>query len=390
MALDFPPGTPGATYTGPNGTTWSWDGAKWLAGTTANAYAPIASPAFSGNPTAPTPPVGDADTSLATTQFVSDAVATSLHDVGRNYIHNSMFNIAQRGAGPFTAFGTTTLDRWLLSGVTDVANTSQGALGDGGRAEIGDEEAGFFWLNNFTGNAAAGAYHRLDQRIENVRRLAGKTVTVSFWARYTAGTPKIGININQNFGTGGSPSAGGAVLATGNTVTLSSTWTRYSSTIAIPSVAGKTLGTNIGTDFSALSIWFSSGATNNAAAGNIGVQSGTVNLYGVQLELGTVATPLEKLDPVTQLQQAQRFYQTGQIVSYGYTLAGMTINQTLLFPVVMRGGSVTVTPGAPAVSANLTTPTIAALGVIGVYFIGTGTTASSYGYNNTFTASADL
>ena len=337
MALDFPPGTTGATYTGPNGTLWSWDGAKWISGTSANVYAGINSPVFTGDPQVPQPQPGDSDATIPTTKFVSDAVATSLHDVGRNYVHNSMFNIAQRGAGPFTTFGTTTLDRWLLSGVTDVANTSQGALGDAGRAEIGDEEAGFFWLNNFTGNAAAGAYHRLDQRIENVRRLAGKTVTVSFWARYTAGTPKIGININQNFGTGGSPSAGGAVLATGNTVTLSSTWTRYSSTIAIPSVAGKTLGTNIGTDFSALSIWFSSGATNNAAAGNIGVQSGTVNLYGVQLELGPTATPLEKLDPVTQLQQCQRFYTAlpGLIVQ-SYAGAGQGFNCTFLFPVTMR------------------------------------------------------
>lgn len=37
--------------------------------------APLASPAFTGNPTAPTPTVGDNDTSLATTAFVTAAVA---------------------------------------------------------------------------------------------------------------------------------------------------------------------------------------------------------------------------------------------------------------------------------------------------------------------------
>lgn len=38
--------------------------------------APLASPAFTGNPTAPTPTAGDNDTSLATTAFVTAAVAT--------------------------------------------------------------------------------------------------------------------------------------------------------------------------------------------------------------------------------------------------------------------------------------------------------------------------
>jgi hypothetical protein len=38
---------------------------------TASGGAPIASPAFSGNPTAPTPAPGDNDTSIATTAFVA-------------------------------------------------------------------------------------------------------------------------------------------------------------------------------------------------------------------------------------------------------------------------------------------------------------------------------
>ena len=38
------------------------------------AYAPLASPAFTGNPTAPTPALGDNDTSIATTAFVQSAL----------------------------------------------------------------------------------------------------------------------------------------------------------------------------------------------------------------------------------------------------------------------------------------------------------------------------
>jgi len=42
-----------------------------------NALAPLASPVFTGNPTAPTPAVGDNDTSIATTAFVTAALAAA-------------------------------------------------------------------------------------------------------------------------------------------------------------------------------------------------------------------------------------------------------------------------------------------------------------------------
>ena len=46
------------------------------------ALAPLASPAFTGNPTAPTPSPGDADTSVATTAFIAAALAAFLPAYG--------------------------------------------------------------------------------------------------------------------------------------------------------------------------------------------------------------------------------------------------------------------------------------------------------------------
>jgi microcystin-dependent protein len=43
----------------------------------AGSYAPLASPAFTGDPTAPTPTAGDNDTSIATTAFVTTAVSAA-------------------------------------------------------------------------------------------------------------------------------------------------------------------------------------------------------------------------------------------------------------------------------------------------------------------------
>lgn len=47
----------------------------------------------------------------------------------------------------------------------------------------------------------------------------------------------------------------------------------------------------------------------NARAGLIGVQSYTLQLWGVQLEIGSVATALEMPDPQQDLAKCQRFYQ---------------------------------------------------------------------------------
>ena len=108
--LDFPANpTTGTSYNGPNGVIWIFDGAKWVPGTQAASFAPINSPVFTGDPQAPTPPPGDSDGSLATTAFVAPA----FHNTGHNLIHNGLFNVAQRGAGPFTATVVISADRWV-------------------------------------------------------------------------------------------------------------------------------------------------------------------------------------------------------------------------------------------------------------------------------------
>ena len=115
MALDFPNApTNGQSFTAPNGVIWTWDGVKWVNGTGVATYAPIGSPAFTGDPTAPTPAYGDNDTSVATTAFVQAAVAPMTNNVGRNLIHNSLFNVAQRGAGPWSRAANIHLDRWQI------------------------------------------------------------------------------------------------------------------------------------------------------------------------------------------------------------------------------------------------------------------------------------
>lgn len=76
-----------------------------------------------------------------------------------------------------------------------------------------------------TGQTAANSATAIWQRIESVRTFAGQTATISFWAKANTGTPKIGVGLVQNFGSGGSPSS--QVYTFGTSPTISTSWVRY-------------------------------------------------------------------------------------------------------------------------------------------------------------------
>jgi hypothetical protein len=239
----------------------------------------------------------------ATAAAASNSAALA-PNTGRNKLHNSMFNIAQRGNGPWTT-GAYTVDRWFIGAALDTMSWSRVTLSDSDRTQIGDEEAVNALQNTFTGNSGATAYNNMCQRIEGVHRFSNKTLIISFWAKAASGSPLVGVSLSQYFGTGGSPSA--PVGINGSAVTLSTTWARYQVIITVPRTAGTTLGTS-GGDYTQVVLWFSSGSTNSAFSGGLGVQSGTVTLWGIQAEVGSTETPLEKPDPYYELATCQRFF----------------------------------------------------------------------------------
>ena len=109
----------------------------------------------------------------------------------------------------------------------------------------------------------------------------------------------------------------------------------------MPSAAGKTFGTN-GDDCTQLAFWFSSGSANVVNAGNVGVQSGTIVLWGVQLEIGSVATPLEKPDPQQDLAKCQRFYALLYGSTLGTSTTGSAFGQWLSFPTMRVAPTITL------------------------------------------------
>jgi hypothetical protein len=261
---------------------------------------------------------------------LGDAIDTSVWNVGfgqagKNKIINGNFGVWQRGTS-FTnpAIGDYIADRFIVqvSGSGATRTYSQQTFTPGTAPVAGYE--GTFFLRYARTVAGTGAtVDSITQRIEDVRTFAGQTATLSFWAKVDSGTPTLTLQARQNFGSGGS-----AIVTTDVNVTLSTSWTRYTATFAIGSVSGKTIGTN-----SYLDMQFRT-ALNTVQ---------TLDLWGVQMEYGSKATPFQTATGTIQgeLSACQRYYwrQTGTgYMAYGNafatsTTAGQAYVQN---PVMMR------------------------------------------------------
>ncbi len=266
-------------------------------------------------------------------------VPSSDYAAGKNKLINGDFGINQRA---FTSTTTTTaygFDRWQLqAGDGTVTYTPQTFTP--GTAPVAGYEGKNFAQLAVTGQTLSTAFAALTQRIESVRTFAGQTITVSFWAKANSGTPNVSIQGRQDFGTGGSPSTFTATNSANAVITTS--WARYSVTIDVPSIAGKTIGTNATTDHFQIRIWVSGGST--ASNPNPGIQNNTFQIWGVQAEAGSVATAFQTATGTIQgeLAACQRYYfrQTagaaGQHFSNGNNETTTKAVFVMPFPSIMR------------------------------------------------------
>jgi hypothetical protein len=223
---------------------------------------------------------------------------------GKNKIINGDFYINQRGFSSTSTNTTYGFDRWsiFLSGgpVTYSAQTFTA----GSAPVAGYESTNFARI--VTSQSGTSDFAFLSQPIEDVRTFAGQTVTLSFWARSSSGTPNVGFHFNQTFGSGGSSD----VLTSAGVTAITTSWARYSKTVTLPSIAGQTIGT--GSYLRACV--FTSAGTSISGAGYpaVGAQSATIDIWGVQVERGSVATPFTTATGTIQgeLAACEYYYQT--------------------------------------------------------------------------------
>jgi hypothetical protein len=278
-----------------------------FATTTATAIglkAPSASPTFTGVPTAPTAAAGTNTTQLATTEFVT-AAAAGVTSGFRNVVINGGFDVWQRGTSfSNPASGAFTADRMfpVYDGSGATRTISQGQFDPylSGASITATPPTGtsptYFLRWNQSVAGTGGSYNILyANRVENVRLLAGKTVTLSFYAKSGASLTMPLIDIEQSFGSGGSPSA--SVYSTAaNAYSVTTSWQRFTYTFTIPSAAGKVIGTDANSSYTTIRFWVPLNTTF------------VFDIWGIQLETGSQATPFEQRPYGTELQLCQRYF----------------------------------------------------------------------------------
>jgi len=233
----------------------------------------------------------------------------------RNRLINGNFEVWQRGTSETYINASYLADRWTSAGYQNARHSRQAASGTA---------SGLYSryclrsASSTTSEVAFGTRCDVSQKIENVNcyDLAGRSITVSFWAKFSAATVTSITNTgDSNFGSfwnaylqyNTTTTDSAASSDTGDSVyvgtsisngSLPTTWTKYSFTTSVPAgtnnISFRAQFTNLGSTTVAGTVWF--------------------QIAEVQLEPGTIATPYEKQIYGDQLFQCQRYY---EVASFG-------------------------------------------------------------------------
>ena len=211
---------------------------------------------------------------------------TSLY--GQNYVMNGAFDVWQRGI----TFGNSNqyvADRWRMSRA--VAVTARTATREPLNNAIPELENVEYYLRSTLTTVGTGSGARVINYIEDVNKLAGKTVTLSWYGKHSS-PGSFQVAVEQNFGDGGSTS----VSPLDTTVSYTTAWERKSLTFTMSSILGKTVGPN-----NYIAIYFYQADANGSV----------LDITGLKLEEGNTATAFSRQNPSIQgeLAACQRYYQ---------------------------------------------------------------------------------
>ena len=197
------------------------------------------------------------------------------YTAGKNKIINGDFGIWQRGTS-VTGVSTETYsaDRftWVGDGSGGTRTFSRQTMGYG---DISGYQYPYFFRFNQSVAGTGATYNYMAQRIESVTTLAGQTVTFSFWAKAGSATTLPAIYARQRFGSGGSAETSTTVASS---ISLTTSWQRFTYSFTVPSIAGKTVGTG---SYLTMDVYHPINTTF------------TIDMFGWQLEAGSTATAFQ-------------------------------------------------------------------------------------------------
>jgi hypothetical protein len=305
----------------------------------------------------------------------------------QNPIINGNFMLWTRATSS-SASGYVACDRWINSSAGGTVTQSLQNLPV--PTFFGRNAARRCLRQTVSGQTLAAHQAQTAQRMEDVRQLSGKTVTVLGWARRVSGAGDLVLEGVQRFGTGGSPSA--AVTGISPTlIPLSASWQPFAVVLTYPSISSKTIGTNEDSD-SAIGFWASAGSDwSSRVGGLIGLQTIGYELWGVHIREGThtvaAVDDYVQEDDRENTDRCARYLQTGSLLMQG-PAAGLVSAGTGFMTRMRRVPDVVASPGA---NANYVGGSLSVQGVsnVSVSFNASITASGGYVYAN-FTADAEI
>ena len=257
---------------------------------------------------------------------------------GKNLIINGNFDVWQRGTSFSNVSGVYTADRMLVvpGGGTTGDTVSQQSF-TAGQTDVPGEPT--YFLRYAMGSTSSNKV--VQHRIEDVRTGAGQPVTLSFYAKASTGHTST-IEMAQVFGSGGSSQ----VTQSAQNYTMTTSWQKFTFTITLPSISGKTIGTS-----SYVYVSF----IRSLSASNV-----TIDIAQMQLEVGETATPFERRSYGDELRRCQRY--TWKLGGFGsdqylgspwlYFDGNNVHNGPFFNPVQMRAQPSMTQVGSPVLKSN--------------------------------------
>jgi hypothetical protein len=216
-----------------------------------------------------------------------------------------------------TEGGYGSRDRWANNFYSSTLGTDRGTFAPGQTDVPGFPR--YYERTNWTpGSDNLGAYAVVFQSIWDVTKLAGKRLTLTFWARASYARP-LPVEFYQQFGTGGSPAGPNSFLAT--TFSIGTEWQRFSATFVVPSVSGKILGTNDNSQTEFI-LWLDGGTNFAARNGNMArMPQGWIDFAMMSLVDGDATTeilPVPWYDHDIEAKRMERYFTMMTVNMRGY------------------------------------------------------------------------
>jgi hypothetical protein len=248
-----------------------------------------------------------------------DVIAPQLIGGRRNLIINGAMQVWQRGTsdGPrATNFYYGSADRWMTHGSGGTYTSTKYEVPVGSEGETGGCSS-YFKFDVTTSSDYTG----LQQRIENPRAIPSNSLfTVSFYIRGVAPSGGLIMRLDTD-NTGAGTNHSQAFV----TVPVTSTWTRFTHTYTRHDMTGSTIDEVTGFTTLLLQQYSDSSTT-----------AWHIDITGVQLELGSVATPFEHRSYGEELALCQRYYQTHTAFIQQYGSSAQDTDNNIIPVVTMR------------------------------------------------------